>query len=181
MLKKLGISFALFNLSSMCLAGVVYLGPMAEMQTTTADQSSYRGVSPRITFGYDMELNSLYHVAAEVYATPTSAEIQDNKSPNAFSAKTTRSLGLSVLPEYVVVEGVRAYLRAGIVQTKFTSPGTNATGGQIGVGAQVKIDEHWDMRAEYSYIAYRAISTLGSAKTDIFGIGLISDIGWLLG
>jgi opacity protein-like surface antigen len=179
MFKKITLSMGLLTLGVLpCLAfsGNFYLGPTLLIENNNADNgSSYRGISPKITVGYGDYVSPSYYLAGELFGIFGNVKISDNHEE--FSVKTSRGFGASFVPGVMINESTELYARIGLISTTFTDPDKNATGGQLGVGLQTRLTETWDIRAEYTYTAYRDVGDIHSPQSDTFGIGFIHKFG----
>jgi opacity protein-like surface antigen len=153
-------------------AGNIYFGPSVFVQDNTTPTSNYRGLHPRMSVGY-AEMMGDFYLAGEVFGVPATATMADNHSNGAVSARSTRSVGASIMPGGMITENVMGYARVGVVNTLYPSPNTSRAGGQIGFGLQTCLTSYWDMRVEYLYSAYKTVPTLGAVKSDQFGLGLV--------
>lgn len=154
-------------------AGNIYLGPEVFVQANTTPSSNYRGLFPRLSVGYAQLFDKDFYLALEAFGVPTMATLADNHNNGAVSARSTRSIGASIIPGGMLTENVLAFARVGVLNTQFTAPNSARWGGQIGVGLQTSLTPYWDLRAEYIYSAYKTVPTLGAVKSDQMGVGLI--------
>jgi opacity protein-like surface antigen len=159
-------------ITTSAFAGDFYLGPTLLVQKISASHSSFSGAHPRFSVGYGGLLDN-YYLAGELFAIPATATFSNKVNNGGISAKVTRSFGVSILPGLVLNRLLIGYLRFGVVTSKFTSPNTMKMGGQAGVGLQTGFNEHWDLRGEYIYTAYKSIAKLGTPKSYEIGIGVI--------
>lgn len=158
--------------SSTVLAGGPYMGPALVLQDLVTNDANYRGVQPRLSIGYDGLYDCLYW-AGEVFVTPTTLTMSDNHPLSANSLKISHDFGISFLPGLFISEDIIAYLRLGIVRSKFKDLNSWQTAGQGGVGVQAILSTAWSLRGEYIYTSYGSINNLGTPQSDQYGIGLI--------
>ena len=172
MLKR--ILFAILTVLSFstAYAGSFYMGPHIALIDTTSQNGSYRGVEPRLTFGYGDMMTIYSYLGGEIFASAFSAVLSNN-TPNATSLKTTRSFGASLIPGYMINQSAMGYLRLGMISSEFSGPNTTKSGAQIGIGMQTSLDRNWSVRGEYTYTAYATVHQLGAPKTDQFMIGFL--------
>jgi len=177
-MKKLSLvsSIVLASLSTGAMAGNFYLGPSLFYQHNSASHSSFSGLHPRLSLGYGSMMGD-YYLGGEIFAIPFTAVMSNSNSNGAVSAKTTHGFGISFIPGVMVNDTLLAYLRLGVISSKFSAPNTMKTGGQAGLGLKVPLSTRWDMRAEYIYTAYQSISGLGSVKANEIGIGFVYNFG----
>ncbi|HVY53404.1 MAG TPA: porin family protein [Gammaproteobacteria bacterium] len=154
-----------------------YVGLNPGLRTNySADGLSAKSLEGTLFAGYSVMSWNLY-LAAEIFAQ-NAASLQNysksiNNNGNPVGLRTTWGYGLSLLPGYVIADGVLAYLRSGVVHTHFQDAAKAATGGQVGLGLQAAVTENWNIRAEYIYSFYQSITYLGNPRSDQFGIGLL--------
>ncbi|EKD72111.1 MAG: hypothetical protein ACD_46C00004G0005 [uncultured bacterium] len=173
MIKKILFATSLFTASlSIAQAGAFYIGPSINVIDVTSPNGSYRGLDPRISFGYSDIFSSSTYLAGEIFTTPFSAVLSENTS-NSTSLKTSRNFGASFIPGVFISSDAIGYARLGLITTKFTGPSVYKTGAQFGVGLQAALAPNWSLRSEYDFITYGTISQLGSPKTDQFTIGVL--------
>lgn len=143
----------------------------------TSTPVAYRGIEGILTAGYGILLTNGFYIAEEIFVSD-GFQVQ-NYNDSAESAKSSWSIGLSVLPGYLILDNLIGYLRLGVVKTHFSSDGSS-NGGQMGLGLEAALTESWDLRGEYIYSFYQSTAgcnpapgTLGSVKSDQFNIGLM--------
>lgn len=154
------------------MAGNFYVGPTLFAENISANQSSYRGMHPRMSLGYGDRMEN-YYLAGEIFAVPFSTPISYSTNSTGVNARISRSFGLSLLPGYMITDSVMGYLRLGVVNSKFSGPNTSKSGGQVGAGLETNLTSNWDLRGEYIYTAYQSVNGLGSAKSNEVGIGAV--------
>lgn len=163
--------------SQQAIAGYFYLGPTVLYEDITSDNSTVRGVKPRIAAGYGTCFG-LTRLAAEVFAVPGIYAIDDNHSNGAPSIKPSQEYGASFLPGIQFNDSAALYARIGVISSHFSGPDTRKTGGQIGAGLQGKISKNWDARLEYIYTIYPTISGMGTPHANDVGFGVIRKFYW---
>lgn len=155
-----------------------YLGFSLGGRTSyTSYPVAYKGIEGTLIAGFGALFNSGFYIAEEVFLGD-GFQVQ-NYNDSAESAKSSWSIGLSVLPGYLILDNLIGYLRLGVVKTHFSSDGSN-NGGQVGLGFEAALTETWDLRGEYIYSFYESSQgcttepgELGSVKSDQFNVGLI--------
>jgi opacity protein-like surface antigen len=171
-MKKLILACALLAISLEASAGSMYFGPTLFIQTNTSSDDNYRGLHPRLSVGY-WDVYDCFYLAGELYVVPATVSISESNDDRAESARTTADYGVSFLPGLLITETVVAYLRVGYNASRFYGPDVTKSGGQFGAGIQSSLSENWSIRVEYLYTAYSNVSTIGSPKSDQYGLGLI--------
>lgn len=151
----------------------LYIAPNVLLQNITSDDSSYRGISPKLALGYGTLLGQSFFLAGEVSATIGTAEVSNNTDNNGVSVRVNRSYDFSVLPGMLFSENTLGYLRLGVVSSNFSAPNTTTTGGELGVGLQLAILNCWYIRGEYFYTTYGAIEDVGAPVSDTFALGAV--------
>ena len=162
--------------------GGVYAGLDLGLRTNySSTPNAYKGVDGTLFggFGY-LAMNGLY-IAEEVFVGD-GFQLQNyvDKSSNNPGVKTSWSVGLSILPGYLILDNVLAYGRLGVVKSYFTNAGGNANGGQVGLGAQIALTQNWDLRGEYIYSFYSAVYSSScttnknaAVKADQYNVGFV--------
>ncbi len=188
MLKKILIASAIFSITTgiACADAAPYLGVNLGVQTgnwkykNAAGNNTHfnaTGVKGGIFGGYGGTVDENIYLGAEAFiddsSDSTSKKFVDNVG-SIVSLKTTYSYGASIIPGIKVGKNTMAYLRAGIIRTRFevSQPATisgftlqewpsnnTATGGQLGIGVQTSLTKNVDVRAEYVYTAYSSFSS----------------------
>lgn len=173
MFKKTALALVLAGCSINAFADGFYLAPAITEHTITSNKSSFRGISPRLSLGYNFGMGGCLSMAAELFGSPFSIPLNDNKAPGAQSAKMTRNFGASILPAYQLNDSTFGYFRLGVINAKFSGPNKTSTGGQFGLGMQTRYDDSWDIRGEYTYNVFKSVSGLGSPKMDMFALSFV--------
>ncbi len=158
--------------------GGPYLGLSLGARTNyTSNPVAYKGIEGTLTAGFGILARNGFYIAEEIFVGD-GFQVQ-NYSDSAEGAKSSWSIGLSLLPGYLILDNLLGYLRIGVVKTHFSSDGSN-NGGQVGLGLENALTENWDLRGEYIYSFYQSSGNcspengaLGSVKSDQFNIGLI--------
>jgi len=135
---------------------------------------SYRGVPFNVFLGYGGIINQSFYLAGELTGTLGTGDLQNN------GLKTSYGIGGSIIPGVMLNDRTLGFLRVGVVNARFSKPGTNSTGGQFGAGLQTSLTQCVDLRAEYDFIAYRSVNFTNSGtaysvspRADQFNLGLI--------
>lgn len=158
--------------------GGPYVGLSLGARTNyTSNPVAYKGIEGTLTAGFGVLVKNGFYIAEEVFIGD-GFQVQ-NYDDSAEGAKSSWSIGLSVLPGYLILDNLIGYLRLGVVKTHFSSDGSN-NGGQVGLGFESALSESWDLRGEYIYSFYESSQNcgsrpgqLGSVKSDQFNIGLL--------
>lgn len=171
-MKKILCSLLVATACSLSYAGNVYIVPSLHLQRIGANHSTYTNLNPQLGLGYAAMPHNIY-MAGEVFFMPGAIDISNNHNLNTYTAKISNSFGASFLPGVMIAESVLGYARLGVITSRFRSPGTYSTGGQLGLGIQTTMIYGWSLRAEYDYSAYRTVAGLGSPKSNELAIGLV--------
>lgn len=178
MFKKLLIVTAVLATSSsivMANTAAPYFGASTGVNNITASNSgSYRGAPATIFAGYGQTVNQNIYLGGEVFGTLGTMTLT-NSSVGAAGLKTTYGIGASFMPGVMLTDRTLAFLRAGIVRSRFSTIKDTATGGQIGLGMQTNLMQNWDVRGEYDYTGYSKISGI-SPRSDLFNLGVVYKI-----
>jgi opacity protein-like surface antigen len=151
----------------------IYLYPNVLLQSITSDDSSYRGISPKLALGYGAVLGQSFFLAGEVSATIGTAILSNNTGSTNTSLRVNRSYDFSILPGMLFSEHTMGFLRFGVVSSNFSQSEETATGGEIGVGLQFAVANCWYIRGEYIYTTYSATENVGAAVSDTFALGAV--------
>jgi opacity protein-like surface antigen len=167
--------------SHFSFGGGAYVGVDLGLRTNySSNPSVYKGLEGTILGGFGYLSRSGFYIAEEVFAAD-GFQLQgySNNNNGKPGVKSSWSLGLSILPGYLILDNVLAYGRLGVVKTYFSNSGGNANGGQVGLGLQTALTESWDLRGEYIYSFYSSVSGNctsppdSAVKADQFNMGLI--------
>ena len=146
----------------------------------SSSPSAYKGLEATILGGFGYLSRSGFYIAEEVFlGDGVQLQGYTHHNHDKPGVKTSWSAGLSLLPGYLILDNVLAYGRLGVIKSYFSNAGGNANGGQVGLGAQVALTESWDLRGEYIYSFYSAVSGSCSSpddaavKSDQFNVGMI--------
>jgi outer membrane immunogenic protein len=140
--------------------------------TILSQPGNFRGVPFNLFAGYGGVVSQTIYLAGEVFGTVGTGEIS-----NSNELKTTYGYGASVIPGVLLSDHTLAFVRAGLVRTRFSSANSTRTGGQIGLGLQTCVTQNVDVRGEYDYTSYgsfnNSIGNVSSPRSDAFNLGLI--------
>ncbi|HVE44922.1 MAG TPA: outer membrane beta-barrel protein [Gammaproteobacteria bacterium] len=160
-----------------CASSAPYIGASLGILNNTVNKNStafgnYRGMPVNVFVGYGALLSQSFYLAGELTGTLVTAELMNNGS-----MKSTYGYGASLLPGYMLGDTTLAFVRAGVVRTRYTSLNTTQTGGQFGFGMQTSLTQSVDLRSEYDFAPYRSITTASgisaSPRADVFSVGLV--------
>lgn len=171
MLKKLIAATITFFALSPAFA-TVYVGPSVSLVDNMSLNRTYRNINPMLHVGYDSMISPTLYLAAELSGALTNYELED-ENLDRNSLRTSRMLGISIIPGITLTETVIAYLRIGMLRTLFTAPNIFRLGLQTGIGLQTPLTDYWHLRAEYDYTSYRSENTIGAVKADQFMVSFI--------
>lgn len=149
----LGASVGVSNVSSKNVAGLA---------------NYHRGVPFKLFAGYGGIVSDSLYLAGELEGTVGTANITDKNA-----LKTTYGFGLSVIPGVQLSKDTLAYVRAGVVRTRFKEVKKYATGGQFGFGLQTAVASNIDLRGEYDFTAYKNVANIKAPRSDAFNLGLV--------
>lgn len=174
MKKGLGLSLLLVAacMPAISVAGVTYLAPALIVLQTSANESRFRGLAPRLSLGYLQPCGN-YAYAGEVFFTPSTLTLSDTKNPGASSTRTSLNVGASFMPGTYFYKDLLGYARIGLVNTKFSSPNVFRVGTQLGFGLQSSLNPCWSLRGEYLYTIYGSVSKVGTPNTNQVGVSLV--------
>jgi len=149
-----------------------YLGLSVGPRTNiTGTPTAYKGLEGTISAGWGTMLNPSWYLAGEIFGSDS---IQlENYTNNGAGVKTSWSYGLDIIPGYMITDYVLAYMRAGVVRTRFTDQSVNKNGWQVGLGGQTNLYQNWDLRGEYVYSQYSSVSGIGKPSSDQFNLGIV--------
>lgn len=181
MLKQLLVATALVTATGTALANSApYVGigtGIIVNSSNHVDMSDYRGMPLNVFAGFGGIITQNFYLAGELFGTLTSGDLSNNAN-----LRTTYSYGAAIIPGLLLSDRTLAYLRAGVLQSHFTTTGgETVTGGQLGLGVQLSLTQSVDIRGEYDYIFYRAFYahdyfghlSSTSPRSDQFNLSLI--------
>jgi outer membrane immunogenic protein len=134
------------------------------------------GVTGGLFAGYGVTVNQNIYLGGEAFVN-TGSMSTSTKTTNTRTTdklKTTYSYGLDFMPGYKFTESTMAYLKAGIVRTRFkltqNAPTSNlsgssentVTGGQLGLGLQTDVSSNVAVRGEFLHTSYNSFTAFGS-------------------
>jgi hypothetical protein len=173
MKNKLVISSVILaSACSVSFAGNFYLAPDLYIERIASNHSSYSDIHPQLAVGYGAMRRNIF-IAGELFFTPVYADISNNHNKNTYSSRITSSFGASFIPGFMINNTTMGFARLGMITSRFKSPGTFTTGGQIGLGIQSIMIDNWSLRGEYNFTAYRKVGGFGSPKSNELGFGLV--------
>jgi hypothetical protein len=112
--RYLLLVFALIT-PTLALAGHPYIAPTLLLQQLSASNTKYRGLQPKIAFGY-ATFRSIYYFAGEFFINPPSITLSDERTGGS-STRPSRGYGVSVLPGRILTPFLYGYARLGIIAT----------------------------------------------------------------
>ncbi len=136
--------------------------------------AAFNGFQGTLFGGYGWLWDQWYG-ALEVFVQDSASIVNYNRKTVNGNVQSSWGYGASILPGYTILENVLAYLRLGVVDTKFTGTGASwAVGGQVGLGLETVLCNNWDLRGEYIYGFYKGIGgSNGSPKSQQFNLELL--------
>lgn len=146
----------------------------------TGAPAVYHGFEGTLSAGYAAMMNPMFYLAGELFVQD-SAKFKNYTAPGAGSVRTRWGWGASILPGYMVNDHALAFLRLGVVDTRFSSSHSShhssnnngRWGGQIGLGGQTNICGNWDLRGETVYSQYKRVSHVGRPRGYNFNVGIV--------
>lgn len=179
MFKKLLIATAILATSSniaMASVSPLYLGAGLGVNNITASNAgSYRGLPLSIFGGYGTTVNKNIYLAGELFGTVGTLTLT-NSSFGGAGLRNTYGYGASFIPGLMMSDRTLAFVRLGVVRTRFSSSiKSTATGGQVGLGMQTNLMQNWDIRGEYDYTQYGSVSGV-TPRSDLFNFGIVYKI-----
>jgi opacity protein-like surface antigen len=205
MFKKLLVASAILAVSSSVFAsGVPYIGTSlgindslfkTTQDTGFSNATSHvggRGAVLDVFGGYGITVNQKTYVGGEIFVNDASNSVNSSVPGDTAKLKTKYSYGVSLIPGVMVSENTLAYVRAGVVKTRFdyketdgdgntiSSDKSNQTGAQVGLGLKTKLTQNVDLRGEYDYTAYRSYKIDGvkfNPSSDAFKVGIVYNFG----
>lgn len=150
-----------------------YLGASVGVSNVSSTNSGgvsafHRGVPFKLFAGYGGVVSDSFYLAGELSGTVATANITDKNN-----MKTTYGYGLSVIPGVQISKDTLAYVRAGVVRTRFSEVSKFSTGGEFGFGLQTNVAQNLDLRGEYDFTAYKNVSNIKAPRSDAFNLGLV--------
>jgi opacity protein-like surface antigen len=179
MLKR-SLMLCLFFVLSLptAFAASFYIAPTVMYQGISSKNIDFMGLTPRLSVGYGGNLyDSPVYLAGEIFGSPRGATLHNHRGTTV-GLKPKYSLGVSFIPGICLDSVLLAYLRLGIIDTKFDNLDASRMGAQGGVGLQYNMTASWDIRADYTYTGYRSVKPyIGSPKSDEYALGLVYRFG----
>lgn len=174
MFKKLLITTAILTATTgiaVASSSSPYVGVGTGINVVTGSSSVFRGMPLNIFAGYGATVAQNIYLGGELFGTVGTLQVTDNTSGTS-SLKTTYGFGASFMPGLILADHTMAYVRMGVVRTRFSNLSSSATGGQVGLGMQTSLAQNWDLRGEYDYTGYNKVRSI-SPRSDLFTVGLV--------
>lgn len=169
-------SFLLFNNGVYAVSNFpaikFYLGPGVSFQTRQSDDVRNISWHPRIQAGIGAPLKYWFYLGAEAYYDPVTIN-QSNNEVAGVNLKTTHNYGASIIPGVILDSMFMAYLRLGAVTTHFNYPDISKTGQEGGAGLEVRIVDCLSLRAEYDYVYYHNVTSIGIVRSNNYATALL--------
>jgi opacity protein-like surface antigen len=152
------------------------------------------GVFGNLFAGVGWSLTDYFYLGAEMFGNQSSTHIDTIQVNTATGGASTKlrmryTFGGSLLPGYKFTPATMAYLRLGVVRSRFDLHQTivpadavsnwsknTVTGGQAGIGAQTDFGVNWSARIEYDYNFYHSYTAFDDkvlAHDNQYKIGLL--------
>jgi len=116
----------------------------------------FEGYTGNVVLGYGFASEDVY-LAGEIFGQDT-ANLRNYTEIHGNSLRSTWDYGISFIPGVFLAERTILFGRIGGVRTHFNTVGKSVWGTQVGVGTQVNVAPHWDVRGEFDYTKYRKIT-----------------------
>lgn len=146
------------------------LGVTANTSTNAGNGNAgaFRGVPAKVFAGYGGPITQSIYLGVEFGGVAGTSQLS-----NKNNMRTSYGVSASVLPGIMLSDQTLAYLRAGVVRSRFSNVNNMTTGGEFGVGIQTNLMQDVDLRGEYDYTAYRTVSGISSPNADAYDLGLV--------
>lgn len=156
------------------LPGTVYISPSLSYQTIRPKHGAVRyiGFTPRIALGYGDAITDVFYLAGEVFIIPGSFTHADTTA-GIGSLKPQYSIGIDFLPSIILDSDVMAYLRLGVISTRFGNFAVTKAGYQIGLGLETIICKPWTLRGEFVYTGYSSFPNISAPYVQEYTLGLV--------
>ena len=179
------LSLMVGSINTALASAVPYVGGSIGINTITSDRVAtglvgssilydplfFRGIPFSAFVGFGGALNQEVYLAGELTVTIATAEISDG------GLKTSYGYGVSILPGVMLSDYTLAYIRLGLVRTRFSSENTTTSGMQLGIGMQTNVTQNVDLRGGYDFTAYRSFDNpfgrVSSPRSDAFNLALV--------
>ncbi len=147
------------------------LGVNINTPTDSSSIGGFRGAPVSLLAGYGGTMNDCFYLAGELNAVLLTSTMSGGGL-----LKSTYGYGISILPGYMLSDHTVAFARVGMVRTKFSTIDKYSNGGQVGLGVQTSVTQNLDVRGEYDFTAYSAMSTYAGSiapRSDATTLSLI--------
>lgn len=146
------------------------LGITANTSTNAGNGNAgaFRGMPLKVFAGYGGVITQSIYLGGEFGGVAGTSQLS-----NKNNMRTSYGYSASLLPGILLSDQTLAYLRAGVVRSRFSNVNNMATGGEFGVGIQTNVMQDLDLRGEYDYTAYRTVSGISSPNSDAYDLGLV--------
>jgi opacity protein-like surface antigen len=138
-----------------------FFGPALTYQNIGVSGNRYQALAPRLTLGYGDWYNDWFYFAGELFGSPRFFQL-NNQPENGQSLRIKYLYGISVVPGVKVNDVVMAYARIGEAISRFDSLNITRRGFVGGLGMETPLTKAWSLRAEFEYIKYNSITSVGS-------------------
>ena len=177
MMKKLLLTTALLAATTTTFASQTaapYIGASLGVTANTSTNAgngnagAFRGIPLKVFAGYGGIIAQNYYLAGELGGVAGTAQMS-----NKNNMRTNYGYSASILPGLMLSDQTMAFLRAGVVRSRFSNVSNMATGGEFGLGMQTNVMQNLDLRGEYDYTAYRTVSGISAPNADSYDLGLV--------
>lgn len=153
----------------------LYIAPTAVWDSFYANPIRYEGLSAKLTLGIGPNFNSPFTLAIEGWVDPIKPWTHTNNTFGVASLKPSYSYGGDIVPGYQLDDYLHAFVRLGVLSTKFDSLNVSLTAWQAGAGIDVAFTcgSPWRLRGEWNYSRYRSTATVGVIEDGQYGVGFV--------
>ncbi len=153
--------------------GKAYLGPSLLVEQISANHASFRGLPAQIALGY-ADWSNRYYMAAELFYIPATLVLSDMRgNPSAPTAKSSTSIGVSLIPGALIYKKILGFIRVGLVSSRFVAPNSMKMGAQLGAGLQARLMDQIALRGEYIYTGYGSVAQIGTPHINALSLGFL--------
>jgi opacity protein-like surface antigen len=187
MLKKVLTATILTASSSLVFAGTMgtpcpaynylagpYVGASVGPITNVAGApANYQGFEGTLSVGWGHLMNRSLYIAGEFFGGSNARLKNSSIAGDPTSVASSYQYGFDIIPGFMITDHVLGYFRAGVVRTQFNDVNVGRTGWQVGIGGQTNVYRNIDIRGEFIYSQYNAITGVGTPRSDQFNLGLV--------
>lgn len=145
-------------------------GSLITPASTFHQSAAADGINGGVHGGYVQSFRDRFSLGAEVYWTWNGGKANSNWTSatvnNAYTFKTTNTIGADVLPGYVFMPNIRGYAHLGVIGSKLrttlsvptpsTSYGKRVVGMRVGLGMETAVRDNIGVRVDWTYNFYKS-------------------------